>query len=68
MPSNSIAPVSGVVRLVPAVNFKGAVPAVAVPAFSCKIAEGLLTPKPVLSPLVNIPLAPTVALEFHLVR
>ena len=44
----SIAPSSGVVRTVPEFNFRGAVEAVAVPAFMCKFAVGDVRPIPVL--------------------
>ena len=42
VPSNSIAPASAVVKLVPAVNLMGAVLAVAVPALICKLAVGVI--------------------------
>ncbi len=42
----SIVPCSAVVKRLPVVNFKGAVPAVAVPALICITAVGVATPKP----------------------
>ena len=53
VPLYSNAPFSAIVRFVPDVNFKGAVEAVAVPAFKCKIAVGAVTPNPN-SPVLKI--------------
>ena len=46
VPSNSIAPASGVVRFTPAVNLSGAVLAAAVPAIMCSLAVGEFVPIP----------------------
>ena len=50
LPSYSIAPASVVARLVPEVNFNGAVEAVAVPALRCRRAVGAAVPMPTLPP------------------
>ncbi len=52
-PSNSIAPFSGVVRLVPAVNLIGAAPAPESPAAKCNLAVGDATPIPTASLLAS---------------
>ncbi len=53
VPSNSTAPFSGVVKFVPAFNFNGAVPAVAVPATICNLALGAASPRPMPSTLAS---------------